>query len=204
MGRLFPEEMRKWNGWRKWNIFDATVLFWGITMVTTIIFTVLAISAGQLDPGTAQLIEEGEESAAISGMAHAFAEVGGSFARVSFFLFIGIIGRKLSFGLFDALSRGQADMTYYFAPRSQRWSMSRIYLAYVWLIVVFGIIALTVGSDEGPTFILNTLAFLSAFAMGAYCLLLLFTNNKLLPQKLRPAWLGNVALGLGHCSTSAG
>jgi hypothetical protein len=72
---------------------------------------VLAISAGQLDPGTAQLIEEGEESAAISGMAHAFAEVGGSLARVSFFLFIGIIGWKLSFGLFDALSRGQADMT---------------------------------------------------------------------------------------------
>jgi hypothetical protein len=48
MGRLFPEEMRKWNGWRKWNIFDATVLFWGITMVTTIIFRCSPYPPGSL------------------------------------------------------------------------------------------------------------------------------------------------------------
>src|ERR687895_1183911 len=34
-------EMEKWQGWRRWNMFDAGVLFWGITMVTTVIYTVL-------------------------------------------------------------------------------------------------------------------------------------------------------------------
>ena len=40
-----PEEMKKWKGWRKWVTFDALLLFWGITMLVTISFTVLAMSA---------------------------------------------------------------------------------------------------------------------------------------------------------------
>jgi hypothetical protein len=198
-----PDEMRKWRGWRRWNIFDATVLFWGITMVTTVIFTVLALSAGRLDPNAAELIRNGDDSAAIPAMAEAFGEVGGDFARIAFFLFIGIIGWKLSFGLFDALARGQADMTYYFAPFSRRWSMSRIYLAYVWFIVAAGVTTLSLvglgvmGNEDGPEFILNLLAFLSAFVMGAYSVLLLVTNNRLLPKKIRPRPIFNLALGLG-------
>ena len=47
---------------------------------------------------------------------------------------------------------------------------------------------------DGPGFLLNTLAFLSAFVMGAYCILLLFTNNKL-PMKIRPKLWTNLALG---------
>jgi hypothetical protein len=198
-----PREMKKWRGWRKWNTFDATVLFWGVTMVTTVIFTVLALSAGRLDPGAADLIRAGDDGAAIPAMAEAFGEVGGDFARIAFFVFIGIIGWKLSFGLFDALARGQADMTYYFAPFTRKWGMSRIYLGYVWLIVGAGVTTLSLvgfgvlGSEDGPEFILNTLAFLSAFAMGAYCIVLLLTNNRLLPKKLRPRPIYNFALGLG-------
>ncbi|MGH2735495.1 MAG: Nramp family divalent metal transporter, partial [Actinomycetota bacterium] len=198
-----PAEMKKWQGWRKWNTFDAAVLFWGITMVTTIIFTVLALSAARLDPNAAGLIRAGDDSATIPAMAAAFGDVGGDFARIAFFAFIGIIGWKLSFGLFDALARGQADMTYYFAPFTRKWSMSRIYLGYVWLIVAAGITTLSLvglgvmGNEDGPAFILNLLAFLSALAMGAYCVLLLFTNNKLLPKKIRPRPIFNLALGLG-------
>ena len=198
-----PKEMRKWQGWRRWNTFDAAVLFWGITMVTTVIYTVLALSAGRLDPKAADLIRAGEDSAAIPAMANAFGEVGGTFARIAFFLFIGIVGWKLSFGIFDALARGNADMTYYFAPFSRRWSMSRIYLTYVWIAVVAGTIVLSLvglglmGNEDGPAFILNTLAFLSAFVMGAYCLVLLFTNKALLPKALRPKAVATVALCIG-------
>jgi hypothetical protein len=136
-------------------------------------------------------------------MANAFGEVGGTFARIAFFLFIGIVGWKLSFGIFDALARGNADMTYYFAPFSRRWSMSRIYLTYVWIAVVAGTIVLSLvglglmGNEDGPAFILNTLAFLSAFVMGAYCLVLLFTNKALLPKALRPKAVATVALCIG-------
>jgi hypothetical protein len=198
-----PEEMKKWQGWRKWNMFDAGVLFWGITMITTVIYTVLALSAARIDPGAADKIRAGEDSETIPAMANAFGEAGGSWARVAFFLFIAIVGWKLSFGIFDALARGNADMTYYFIPAARRWSMSRIYLTYVWIAVAAGTLVLTLvglgimGNEDGPGFILNMLAFLSAFVMGAYCLVLLFTNRKLLPKKIQPRLLSTVALCLG-------
>jgi hypothetical protein len=193
-------EMQKWQGWRRWNFFDAGVLFWGITMVTTVIYTVLAISAARINPEVAGLIRADSDDT-ISAMAGAFGEAGGSLARVAFFLFIGVVGWKLSFGIFDALARGNADMTYYFVPATQKWGMSRIYLTYVWIAVAAGVTVLTLvglgimGNEDGPGFILNTLAFLSAFVMGAYCILLLFTNN-MLPKKIRPQMWTNVALGL--------
>jgi hypothetical protein len=193
-----PEEMSKWQAWRRWNFFDAGVLFWGITMLTTIIFTVMAISATRVSPQTADLIREGEREAALDGMAAAFGSVSGGWTKTVFLLLIGVIGWKQSFGLFDALSRGQADMTYYFAPKARRWSMSRHYIFFVWFIILFGIGTLSwIGSEDGPGAILDILAFLSAAVMGAYCLLLLFVNNRLLPRKLRPGLISNIALSIG-------
>ena len=198
-----PEEMEKWQGWRRWNMFDAGVLFWGITMVTTVIYTVLALSAARIDPTAAEKIRAGEDSETIPAMANAFGEAGGGFARVAFFLFIAIVGWKLSFGIFDALARGNADMTYYFMPFTRKWSMSRLYLTYVWIAVAAGTLVLILvglgimGNEDGPGFILNMLAFLSAFVMGAYCLVLLYTNKKLLPKKIRPRALSTFALCLG-------
>jgi hypothetical protein len=136
-------------------------------------------------------------------MAEAFGDAGGEFARVAFFLFIAIVGWKLSFGIFDALARGNADMTYYFIPATRKWSMSRIYLTYVWIAVAAGTLVLTLvglgimGNEDGPGFILNMLAFLSAFVMGAYCLVLLVTNKKLLPKKLQPGAVSTAALVIG-------
>ena len=42
--------MAKWRGWRRWVTFDAFLLFWGITMLVTISFTVLAQSAARENP----------------------------------------------------------------------------------------------------------------------------------------------------------
>ena len=195
-----PGEMKKWQGWRKWNLFDAAVLFWGITMVTTVIYTVLALSAARIDPEVGGLIRADSDET-ISAMAGAFGEAGGTVARWSFFIFIGVIGWKLSFGIFDALARGNADMTYYFVPRTRRFGISRIYLTYLWVAVAAGTTVLTLvglgimGNEDGPGFLLNILSFLSAFVMGAYCILLLFTNN-MLPKRIRPKTWTNLALGL--------
>jgi hypothetical protein len=82
--------------------------------------------------------------------------------------------------------------------------MSKIYLTYVWIAVVAGVTVISLvwagqmGNEDGPGFLLNTLAFLSAFVMGAYSILLLFTNN-MLPRKIRPPWWANVALGAAAC-----
>ena len=53
------------------------------------------------------------------------------------------------------------------------------------------------GPADGPTAILDTLAFLSTFAMGAYCVTLLLVNNRTLPKPIRPGIVSNVIIALG-------
>lgn len=191
-----PDEMRKWHGWRKWVTFDAIVLFFGITMLVTIIFTVMALNAAELNPDARTALLEGDQDAALPAMADAFAEAAGFFDTL-FLAFIALVGFKASVGLFDAFARGQSDMTYYFLPGAKRLKMSYLYGIYLWFVIIFGIIILNFGPADGPTGILDILAFLSAFVMGAYCLTLAVVNNKNLPKKLRPHWIFTVVLVLG-------
>jgi hypothetical protein len=190
-------EINKWKGWRRWILFDAIVLFWGITMLVTIVFTVLAQRAGRENPNVRQVIEHGEDTAAIQAMSDAFASAGGAILGILFFLFIAVVGWKGTLGVFDAFSRGQADMTYYFIPGMRRFKMSHLYFAFLWGVIIFGILIILFGPADGPAAILGVLAFLSTFVMGAYCVLLLLTNNMLLPKKIRPNIGINIALGFG-------
>jgi hypothetical protein len=192
-----PGEINKWKGWRRWLMFDAIVLFWGITMLVTIVFTVLAQRAGRENPNVRQVIEGGEQSAAIQAMSDAFASAGGAILGTLFFLFIAVVGWKGTLGVFDAFSRGQADMTYYFIPGMRRFKMSHLYFAFLWGVIIFGILIILFGPADGPEAILGVLAFLSTFVMGAYCVLLLLTNNILLPKKIKPNIGINIALAFG-------
>ncbi len=199
-----PREREKWLGWKKWNAFDAIVLFWGITMLTTLIFTVLALAAGHIDASASKTIAEGTRGAALAAMSKSFSAAGGVILGAAFFVFMAVVGWKMSFGIFDAFARGQADMTYYFVPASRRWSMSRLYYAFLYFVVVFGILVVWLNSASAPTLILDMLAFLSAFVMGAYCLLLLGTNNLLLPKGIRPGVINNLVVAAGAVFYLAG
>jgi hypothetical protein len=191
-----PEEMRKWHGWRKWVAFDAVVLFFGVTMLVTIIFTVMALDAAELNPDARAALLEGDRDAALPAMADAFAQAADFFDEL-FFFFIALVGWKASVGLFDAFARGQSDMTYYFIPGAKRFKMAHLYSAYLWFVIIFGILVLNFGPADGPTQILDILAFLSAFVMGAYCLTLAAVNNRNLPKKIRPHPFFTVVLVLG-------
>src|SRR3712207_9516255 len=57
---------------------------------------------------------------------------------------------------------------------------------WLWGVIIFGILILNFGPADGPEAILNVLAFLSTFVMGAYCLVLAGVNNVCLPKKIRP------------------
>ncbi|MFB6718866.1 Nramp family divalent metal transporter [Kribbella sp. NPDC056345] len=193
-----PAEMEKWKGWRKWVTFDALLLFWGITMLVTISFTVLAMSAARTNPDLSNIIRQDDSrSAALQAMSDAFASAGSPILGSLFFAFIALIGLNATLGLFDSFSRGQADMTYYFIPGAKKFSMSRIYAGFLWGVIVFGILILLFGPADGPAGILDTLAFLSTFAMGAYCIVLLLVNNKLLPKPIRPGPVRNLIIGFG-------
>jgi len=180
-----PEEMRKWQGWRKWVTIDACVLFFGTTMLVTIIFTVLAMNAARVNPAAREALLAGERDVALPAMASAFAQAAPILDTV-FFSFIALIGFKASVGLFDAFARGQADMSYYFLPGMKKFKMAQIYSMWLWGVIIFGILILNFGPADGPEAILNILAFLSTFVMGAYCLVLAGVNNVCLPKKIRP------------------
>jgi len=192
-----PAEMKKWKGWQRWVQVDAIVLFWGITMLVTITYTVLAQAAATQNPNVQALIEAGEEEASLEAMAGAFSSAGGPFLGLLFFGFIALVGWKGSLGIFDAFARGQADMTYFFIPGAKRFKMSHIYFAWLWGVLIFGIVILLFGPADGPTGILDILAFLSTFAMGMYCVVLLLVNNLLLPKKIRPKLWSNLVIGFG-------
>jgi hypothetical protein len=191
-----PEEMRKWKGWLKWVRYDAILLFFGVTMLVTIIFTVMAMNAAQVNPEARTALLEGDRDAALPAMAAAFAQAASYFDTL-FFVFIAIVGWKASVGLFDAFARGQSDMTYYFMPGAKKFKMAQLYSMYLWGVIIFGILILNFGPADGPTQILDILAFLSTFVMGAYCLTLAVVNNKNLPKRIRPNKLITAVLVLG-------
>jgi hypothetical protein len=181
-----PAEQAKWRGWKAWARFDAVVLFWGITMLTTIIFTVLAMASARLDPAAQEAIRAGQQAQALKAMSTAFSAAGGAVLGTLFYVFMAVVGWKMSFGIFDAFSRGQADMTWYFLPTARRWSMSRWYYIYLYFVCGAGILVILLNQGRPAEFILNILAFMSPFIMGAYCPVVLWVNNRYLPKEIRP------------------
>ncbi|MDX6724496.1 MAG: hypothetical protein QOD73_2900 [Solirubrobacteraceae bacterium] len=190
------DEMRKWRDWRKWVRYDAILLFFGITMLVTIIFTVMAMHAAEVNPEARQNLLNGERDAALVAMRDAFSETA-KILGTAFFVFIAIVGWKASVGLFDAFARGQSDMTYYFVPGAKKFKMAHLYGLFLWGVILFGILIINFGPVDGPTAILNVLAFMSTFVMGAYCLTLAAVNRKNLPKKIRPNPIITVVLVLG-------
>jgi hypothetical protein len=191
-----PGEMRKWHSWQRWVRYDAILLFFGTTMLVTIIFTVLAMNAADVNPAARAALREGDDTAAFGAMADAFGEAAGILDPI-FYAFIALVGFKASIGLFDAFARGQSDMTYYFMPGAKRFKMSQLYAIYLWGVIIFGLIILNFGPADGPVAILDILAFLSTFVMGTYCLVLATVNRRMLPPKIRPSAVITVILALG-------
>lgn len=192
-----PAEMEKWKGWRRWVTFDAFFLFWGITMLVTISFTVLALAANRESPNVGDALRGDDRDAALDAMSSAFAAAGSDVLGTVFYLFIALIGLNATLGLFDSFAKGQADMTFFFIPGMKKYNMSKIYGGWLWGVIVFGILILLFGPADGPGSILDTLAFLSTFAMGAYCVVLLLVNNMMLPKKIRPNLLSNAIIAFG-------
>ena len=190
-------EMEKWKGWRKWVTFDAFVLFWGVTMLVTIAFTVMALKAAEISPEVQETLLEGDRDAALPAMADAFASAGGEALGWLFLGFISLVGLNATLALFDSFSRGQADMVFNNIKGAKKIGMPRLYAAFLWGVVIFGIIIVNWGPADGPTAVLDTLAFLSTFAMGAYCVTLLLVNNRILPKPIRPGILSNVIIAIG-------
>jgi len=88
-------------------------------------------------------------------------------------------------------------MTYNFVPGAKRFRLSHLYAGFLWAVIIFRILILLFGPADGPSAILDTLAFLSTLAMGSYCVVLLLVNNRMLPRPIRPKLWTNLVIGFG-------
>jgi hypothetical protein len=152
--------------------------------------------AADVNPEAKKQLLAGERDAALTAMKSAFDQTANILGTL-FFIFISIVGWKASVGLFDAFARGQSDMTYYFVPGAKKFKMAHLYGLFLWGVIIFGILIINFGPVDGPTGILNVLAFMSTFVMGAYCLTLAGVNRMMLPKKIRPHMIVTVLLVLG-------
>ncbi|MEM1573298.1 MAG: Nramp family divalent metal transporter [Candidatus Methanomethylicaceae archaeon] len=190
------EELDKWKRWRKLNIYDAVISFGLITYFTTLFFTVLSMKAAELSPEALAAIKAGKTLVAIRAIASAFTYISPVLYPL-WFIVMFLVGWKMSFGVFDAFARGQADMTFILSKKAQKISMRMWYYIWVAIVTGVGIITTLMGAARGPAFLLDVLAFMSPLIMGSYCLLILYVNNKLMPKPLRMSWISSIVLAGG-------
>ncbi|WP_028923384.1 Nramp family divalent metal transporter [Pseudonocardia acaciae] len=178
---------RFWGWWRVANIEQA-VTFWLVTALSIFVFSMLAYSTvfERRLPGEGNLTF-------IRGMSTAVSEtVGGWFGTL--FLVIGGLGLLLTaFANVDYVSRVIADVlkTLHLAE-STRWTESRLYFAFVWAMVVIGIVILLAGFSQ-PLALLVVSSALSGVIMFVYSVLLIQLNRRALPATLK---VRGVRLGL--------
>ena len=190
------KEMDKWKRWRKLNIYDAWISLGLLTFITTVFFTVLSIYAAEASPAAMKAILAGSTLPAISAIAAAFSAVSPVLYPL-WFIVMFIVGWKMSFGIFDAFARGQADMTFQLFKGARKLGMRKWYYIWVAIVTLVGITMVLIGQAKGPVFLLDLLAFLSPWAMGSYCLLLLYVNNVMVPGKLKMSWVSTLILAFG-------
>jgi len=175
---------------------DAVISFGIITFITTLFYTVLAMASAQMDPKALDAIKAGKTGLAIRLMATAFTVVSPILFPL-WFIVIFVVGWKMSFGIFDAFARGQADMIFNGIPGARKLGMRKIYYLWILIVTLVGIGVTLLGSPRGPIYILNVLAFMSPFIMGAYCVLLVYVNNFLVPKELKMSLFSTAVLSGG-------
>jgi len=190
------KELGKWRRWRKLNIYDAWISLGLITFITTLFFTVLSISAAQMNPKALDEIKAGRTAAAIAAIALAFTAISPVLYPL-WFIVMFVVGWKMSFGIFEAFARGQSDMTFLLFKGGRKIGMRKWYYFWILVVTLVGIATTLIGSPRGPVFMLDVLAFLSPWIMGSYCILLLYVNNRLVPKELRMPWYSTAVLAGG-------
>ena len=102
------------------------------------------------------------------------------------FLAIGAVSLfAAALGIVDYVSRLVADVVRVgYTSDSARWTESRVYLAVVWTMIIFGTAILLAGFDQ-PLVLVTISTVLGGFIMFVYSCLLVVTNRRYLPRALK-------------------
>ncbi|MCI2422612.1 Nramp family divalent metal transporter [Saccharopolyspora sp. K220] len=185
LGYMVPtddENMRRWRGWWRVANWEQFITFFVIGVLSLIILSVLAYSTlpvGQVQQeDLAFLLLEGQ---VLQGsVAPWFGTAFWAAATVALF--------STNLGIIDYTCRLIADQLKINAlSDSQFWSESKIYAAFVWLMIIVGSLILIVGVDQ-PFVLVVISSSIAGVQMFIYSGLLMMLNRKALPKELKIGW----------------
>lgn len=190
LGYVFPtdaENMRRWRGWWRVANWEQFITFFVIGVVTLVVMCVLAYSTLPVglvkQEDLAFLLMEGQvlQDTVAPWFGTAF------WAAALFALF------STNLGIIDYTCRLIADQLKIHALKdSAFWSESKIYAAFVWLMIVVGSVILMSGVNQ-PFLLVVISSSIAGVQMFIYSGLLIQLNRKALPKPIR---VSGVRLGV--------
>jgi hypothetical protein len=190
LGYMFPtddENMRRWRGWWKVANWEQFITFFLVGVISLVILSVLAYSTlpvgqvGQQDLEFLQL----EGQALQDTVAPWFGTTFWIAATVALF--------STNLGILDYTSRLIADQFKINALKNSRfWTESRLYVAFVWLMILVGSLILVSGVDQ-PFVLLVISSAIAGVQMFIYSGLLIMLNRRALPKQLQ---IGGIRLAV--------
>lgn len=189
IGHFFPhnrENMRRWRSWWKAENLDQLLTFFGFTIASIVIMSVLAYATlfGQnVGEDFAFLRAEGQELGALVG----------SWFSIIFWVAGALALFATNLAVWDQIGRITADAVRANWLRESRfWTESKLYASTVFLLFVFSVIVLASGLQQ-PLVLLVITSVLSGVTSFIYCALIVQLNRFSLPKQVK---MGNARLGI--------
>ena len=180
MVRQDEENIARFKGWFRQASKEQLISFWLICVLSIVIFSVLAYSTI-----FGKNVSEEADFDFIKGEGEVLKDVVGPWFGTFFWVFGSISLALVALGVVDYVSRLVADVVKtLYAPKSERWTESRIYFSLVWTMVTVGIIVLLSGFDQ-PLVLLVLSACLNGMVMFIYSILLIRLNRRALPPAIQ-------------------
>jgi hypothetical protein len=181
IGYMFPqdeENMRRWRGWWKVAHREQFTTFFVIGLAAILLFMMLAYTTvgvgGAPEGGFSFIRLQGEALKAQQA-----AWVGNAFWFTGMIVLL-----STNLTVLDMVARIVADIVKTnWARESTTLTESRIYVAMVWMMILFGSIILLAGVDQ-PLVLIVTSAALNGVVMFVYSVLLIQLNRGMLPRAI--------------------
>ena len=180
IGYFFPQDeknLQRWRGWWKVANREQFTTFFVIGLSAILLFMMLAyatVGVGGSAQGFDFIREEGE----------ALQRNYASWTGTAFWLAGMVVLLTTNFTVMDMIGRIVADIAKTtWLRNSTIWTESRLYVAIVWAMVVFGSIILLAGFDQ-PLLLIITSAALNGIVMFVYSVLLIQLNRGMLPRAI--------------------
>jgi len=188
------ENLKRWRGWMRYVFIDQGIIFWFLGVISLVLLSVNAYVV----LGLKGLVPEGNELAIMQ--AQIFGQEWGWLGVKTYLLMIYLMLFSVMWTVIDALTRIITDIIHTNSREGKltgRWRwLSRLsihHLYYLSITLIVLIQATLLPFNQPLTFLVIS-SVLGGLTMAIYTPILLFINNRRLPQALRPGLISNLFL----------